>query len=87
MATRPPLILLTPSRPTPSPAEPLQVCATLAQCGELFLQLPGVSASPLLGRALGGEDAASDDLLFDAGREADAWKVRAAFKLREMGFH
>ncbi|PRW61397.1 Conserved oligomeric Golgi complex subunit 1 [Chlorella sorokiniana] len=51
------------------------VCATLAQCGELFLQLPGVSTSPLLGRALDGEDAASADLLFDAGREADAWKA------------
>lgn len=58
--------------------DPKQVCATLAQCGELFLQLPGVSTSPLLGRALDSEDIASADLLFDAGREADVWKVRAA---------
>lgn len=57
----------------------LQVCATLAQCGELFLQLPGVSATPLLVRALEAEDGASVDLLFDAaGKEAEAWKVGVA---------
>ncbi len=83
--TGPSLVLSDTQPPHPPSARPRQVCATLAQCGELFLQLPGVSASPLLGRALGGEDAASDDLLFDAGREADAWKVRAAFPEGEMG--
>lgn len=59
--------------PLPAP----QVCATLAQCGELFLQLPGVRAMPLLAYALGGEDTASADLLFDAGREAQAWQARS----------
>jgi hypothetical protein len=53
----------------------VQVCATLAQCGELFLQLPGVSATPLLAQALSESDS-SADLLFDSGKEADAWKVR-----------
>ncbi|KAI3432884.1 hypothetical protein D9Q98_010466 [Chlorella vulgaris] len=50
------------------------VCATLAQCGELFLQLPGVSATPLLAQALSESDS-SADLLFDSGKEADAWKA------------
>lgn len=54
----------------------LQVCATVAQCGELFLQLPGVSATPLLVQALAADDGSSVDLLFDsAGKEAEAWKV------------
>lgn len=53
------------------------VCATLAQAGELFIQLPGVSATPLLAAALGAEDATSADLIFDTpGREAEAWRVR-----------
>jgi hypothetical protein len=51
------------------------VCATLAQCGELFLQLPGVSTTPLLVQALAAEDGSSADLLFDSGKEAEAWKV------------
>ena len=53
-----------------------QVCSTLAQCGELFLQLPGVSATPLLVQALAADDSSSVDLLFDTGKEAEAWKVR-----------
>ncbi|KAL4423803.1 hypothetical protein ABPG75_001104 [Micractinium tetrahymenae] len=51
------------------------VCSTLAQCGELFLQLPGVSATPLLAQALAAEDSSSADLLFDTGKEAEAWKA------------
>jgi hypothetical protein len=51
------------------------VCATLGQCGELFLQLPGISATPLLVQALAAEDTSSADLLFDTGKEAEAWKV------------
>lgn len=51
------------------------VCGTLAQCSELFLPLPGVSATPLLVQALMMEDGSSADLLFDTGREADAWKA------------
>ncbi|EFN52303.1 hypothetical protein CHLNCDRAFT_139073 [Chlorella variabilis] len=51
------------------------VCATLAQCGELFLQLPGVTATPLLAQALSKGDSSSADLLFDTGKEADAWKA------------
>ena len=57
-------------------AHGVQVCATLAQCGELFLQLPGVTATPLLAQALSKGDSSSADLLFDTGKEADAWKVR-----------
>lgn len=55
----------------------LQACNTLAQCGKLFLQLPGVSATLLLVQALLAEDSSSADLLFDTGREAEAWKVGA----------
>ncbi|PSC70573.1 conserved oligomeric Golgi complex subunit 1 [Micractinium conductrix] len=52
------------------------VCSTLAQCGELFLQLPGVSATPLLVQALAADDSSSVDLLFDTGKEAEAWKAQ-----------
>lgn len=64
-------------RPPRSCRVPSQVCSTLAQCGELFLPLPGVSATPLLAQALAAEDSSSADLLFDTGKEAEAWKVRA----------
>lgn len=55
------------------------MCATLAQCGELFLPLPGVSATPLLAAALGGEEGSSSaDLLFETPcKEAEAWQVGA----------
>jgi hypothetical protein len=48
----------------------------VAQCGELFLHLPGVSATPLLLRTLTDGEGAAADLLFDSGREAEAWQVR-----------
>jgi len=52
----------------------------VAHCGELFLQLPGVSTTPLLVQALVGENGSSADLLFDTGREAGAWKVGLLFQ-------
>ncbi|GAB4815087.1 hypothetical protein N2152v2_002133, partial [Parachlorella kessleri] len=63
------------------------VYRVVAQCGELFLQLPGVTAAPLLVKVLEQDDLGLQDLAFDtqAGpkSEAAAWKaVQAGVKDR-----
>lgn len=54
----------------------LQVCTTVAQCGELFLQLPGISAVPLLMRTLHDDAGTSDTLVVETETESHAWQVR-----------
>lgn len=66
------------------------VCTTVAQCGELFLTRPGVTAQPLLLAAAGTEDSSATELLFDAvsgkaSAEMGAWLTRQSAACERLG--
>jgi hypothetical protein len=68
------------------------VCSTVAQCGELFLSRPGITARPLLSELAGRDDMGTSELLFDPGSggtdhstEAAAWKKHQSAVCDRLG--